>query len=569
MELSAFAPFGEREIRVDSTPSVVEQVRGAAGELVIEVSEEVSAQALAQALAAGDFRLVETAGETALGIEVAQPVDSGRQARRRLTVAPTAPPAAGAELRLVIEPAVLVDLFSNRPPEPFELTFPWPAANTILHDTTPPCLEQVLVRDGRLEIELSEEPDLMAAAAAIRVDGAAATWTVGADRYTLIAGEGLGQGSHQVEISTGPPLDLAGLGLAETFSGSVTLVSVAESLVVYQAADPRVVMASTVGNRYGFKGLPHDPETGFVYVRNRSYDPELGRFLTTDPMGYVDGPNLYQFALNSPVNYSDPLGLACTTRHGGTNQLCNPMDEMELSSATPWWEYAWAVAAQTGGNTLTEGLFLSVFADAPQVVLDPEASTGAKVVAGGKAGGAAVLNLGGVGVVVKAGLGRLAATRPVQWAAQRLSRSRFGQRVAGVLMEDVGVLWRRAFGQADEVVEGAGGRLVPRGTAGADDFVDLTSPARRRHILEGDVTGGGHRPGTGIPGKSEFPAGWSDDRIIHAISDVATDPGATRAAGRGGRTIVTGTRDGVEIRVVLEADGTIVTGFPTNVSRNP
>ena len=29
-----------------------------------------------------------------------------------------------------------------------------------------------------------------------------------------------------------------------------------------------------------------------------------GVFLTTDPLGHVDGPNLYQFALNNPVNYS-------------------------------------------------------------------------------------------------------------------------------------------------------------------------------------------------------------------------------------------------------------------------
>lgn len=37
-----------------------------------------------------------------------------------------------------------------------------------------------------------------------------------------------------------------------------------------------------------------------------------------------------------------------------------------------------------------------------------------------------------------------------------------------------------------------------------DDLVDLASPQRRRHILDGDSTGGGHRPDTGIPGKSEF-----------------------------------------------------------------
>ena len=37
------------------------------------------------------------------------------------------------------------------------------------------------------------------------------------------------------------------------------------------------------------------------------------------------------------------------------------------------------------------------------------------------------------------------------------------------------------------------------------------------HILDGDATGGGHAPGTGVPGKSEFPAGWSRDRIMDAI----------------------------------------------------
>ena len=102
-----------------------------------------------------------------------------------------------------------------------------------------------------------------------------------------------------------------------------------------------------------------------------------------------------------------------------------------------------------------------------------------------------------------------------------------------------------------------------------DDFVDLASSSRRRHILDGNATGGGHRPGTGIPGKSEFPAGWSDDRIMHNISDIATDPTLRSKLGRGGRTITEGTRDGIDIRVIQERNGDIVTGFPTNVPRNP
>jgi len=97
--------------------------------------------------------------------------------------------------------------------------------------------------------------------------------------------------------------------------------------------------------------------------------------------------------------------------------------------------------------------------------------------------------------------------------------------------------------------------------------VNLADQKATTHILDGDATGGGHAPGTGMPGKSEFPANWSKDRIMDAISDVATDPASkTTTAGR--TTLVDGTRDGVNIRVVIR-DNRIVTGYPTNVPRNP
>jgi RHS repeat-associated protein len=97
--------------------------------------------------------------------------------------------------------------------------------------------------------------------------------------------------------------------------------------------------------------------------------------------------------------------------------------------------------------------------------------------------------------------------------------------------------------------------------------VNLADQKATTHILDGDATEGGHRPGTGIPGKSEFPASWSDDKIMHNISDVATDPTSkTTTVGR--TTLVDGTREGVNIRVVIR-DGRIVTGYPTNLPRNP
>lgn len=102
----------------------------------------------------------------------------------------------------------------------------------------------------------------------------------------------------------------------------------------------------------------------------------------------------------------------------------------------------------------------------------------------------------------------------------------------------------------------------------------LLDPQGERHVLDGDGpnAGGGHRSGTGKSGKSEFPANWSDEKILGEISDVATDPGAGRSTQPNGRTKVQGTRDGVDITVIVEPNsrgGRIVTGFPTNTQRNP
>ena len=42
----------------------------------------------------------------------------------------------------------------------------------------------------------------------------------------------------------------------------------------------------------------------------RYYEPETGRYLTRDPIGYLGGANVYVCVFNNPVNHIDPLGLA-------------------------------------------------------------------------------------------------------------------------------------------------------------------------------------------------------------------------------------------------------------------
>lgn len=60
----------------------------------------------------------------------------------------------------------------------------------------------------------------------------------------------------------------------------------------------------------GYTGASTPTATGgFTYMRNRWYDPATGRFLTQDPIGLAGGVNLYSYAGNNPVAYSDPFGL--------------------------------------------------------------------------------------------------------------------------------------------------------------------------------------------------------------------------------------------------------------------
>jgi RHS repeat-associated protein len=72
-------------------------------------------------------------------------------------------------------------------------------------------------------------------------------------------------------------------------------------------------------NRLTWKGLSYDPDVGLTYMRARWYDPNIGRFVSEDPLGLQGGINPYVYANNDPVNGSDPSGMDAMQSDDDTN----------------------------------------------------------------------------------------------------------------------------------------------------------------------------------------------------------------------------------------------------------
>jgi RHS repeat-associated protein len=95
----------------------------------------------------------------------------------------------------------------------------------------------------------------------------------------------------------------------------------------------------------------HAP-SGLDLTENRAYDPNLGRWISPDPIAEGGGENYYTYVGNNPINFMDPLGLFCWS------DVWNKF----------WHSWAVPIAAGASGAALGVGLALAPEISIPVLV---------------------------------------------------------------------------------------------------------------------------------------------------------------------------------------------------------
>ena len=311
---------------------------------------------------------------------------------------------------------------------------------------------------------------------------------------------------------------------------------------IYDAFGNLTNQTGSTYNPYLYNQEQYDQNTGLYYLRARYLNPATGRFITQDSYGgnTYDPASLhrYNYANGNPVIGTDPTGYNTYT------------------------ELLTSISIQ---GTFVRSLTFGVINTGRIVVaklLTNQSITPMDVIEN--------FAKGQIGYFFVESM--FWETLPmINYGSGMFSGTKLGDKVNRVSGDLLNKYYSTPASTSVEIISRNNKNITSKiDLDGSDstEYVDLTG-FRRTHILNN------HKYGIGKPNKTEFPKNWSDDKIIHYVSDVDTDPNATWGVGKWNSPYAIGIREGVEIRVDFYPDvhknysGMISTAYPLNTPTNP
>jgi len=111
---------------------------------------------------------------------------------------------------------------------------------------------------------------------------------------------------------------------------------------------------------YKYTSEKHDDPTGLVYLRARQYDPDLGRFVSADPvLGSLSAPqtlNRFTYVVNNPLKYTDPSGEVINLIAAGIGALAGAIIGGVACAASQGWSWSDQCWIAMGAGAAAGGL---------------------------------------------------------------------------------------------------------------------------------------------------------------------------------------------------------------------
>lgn len=152
--------------------------------------------------------------------------------------------------------------------------------------------------------------------------------------------------------------------LADERGSVVSITDGAANAITTNTYDEYGQPGSGNSGRFQYTGQMWLPQAQLYHYRARTYAPQLGRFMQTDPIGYAAGANIYAYVGADPTNAVDPWGLMeikqavewfCTWSGTASNPYANFGGCKETAWTTINIDLADMSYANPGGSTVEGG----------------------------------------------------------------------------------------------------------------------------------------------------------------------------------------------------------------------